>query len=123
MACGVEAARSFERADHGVPAHDLFARLDLGQEKSGEAGDADHGVEVGFGETGVEPVHPHPDPVVRNLRRVGAHAGARIRLLRERDGIFEIEDEGIRRQPDRLLQEFFAIGRDVEKAARKRHGL
>ena len=54
--------------------------------------------------------------------RVGAHAGARIRLLRRRHGILEIEDEGIRRQPDGLLQELFAIGRNVEKAARKRHG-
>ena len=95
----------------------------LGRKNPASTGDADHGVEVGFGETGVEPIHPHPDPVVRNLGRVGAHAGARIRLLREWDGIFEIEDEGIRWQPDRFLQEFFAIGRDVEKAARKRHGL
>ena len=85
-------------------------------------GDADHGIEVSFGETGVEPVHPHPDPVVRNLSRVGAHPGARIRLLRRRHGILEIEDEGIRRQPDGLLQKLFAICRNVEKAARKRHG-
>jgi hypothetical protein len=34
-----------------------------------------------------------------------------------------VEDEGVGRQPDRLLQKFLAIGRDVEKAARKRHGI
>src|SRR5262249_16246027 len=56
------------------------------------------------------------------FRRVCAHAGAGIGFLGGGHGILEVEDEGVRRQPDRLFQEFFAIGRDVEKAARKRHG-
>ena len=89
----LDSARPFERADHAVPARHLLAGLHLGQEKPGETIAADYGVEVGFGETGVEPVHPDPDPVAGDLGRVGAHAGARIRLLRKRHGIFEIEDE------------------------------
>ena len=118
----LDSARPFERANHAVPARHLLAGLHLGQEKPGETSAADYGVEVSFGETGVEPVHPDPDPVAGDLGCVGAHAGACIRLLRKRHGIFEIEDEGVRRQPDRFIQEFFAIGRNVEKAARKRHG-
>src|SRR5262249_50650271 len=47
---------------------------------------------------------------------------AGIGLLGGGHGILEIEDERVSRQPNRLVQEFFAIGRDVEKAARKRHG-
>src|SRR5262249_42757708 len=63
----------------------------------------------------------HPDAIVGNLRRIGAHAGAGILLLRRRHRILEIEDESVGWQPDRLLQEFVPVGGNVEKAARQRH--
>jgi hypothetical protein len=116
-------ALGFERADHRVPARDLVAALDLGEENPGDSGHADDGVEVPLGQSGIEAVDAYPDAVVRDPRPVCPYAGAGIGLLGGRHGIFQVEDEGVRRQADRLLQEFLAVGRDIEEAARKRHGV
>src|SRR5262249_20576012 len=116
-----DAALAFEHADHRVPAPDLVRPFDLGQKKPREPGDADHRVEIVGGEACLEPVHAYPNPSARDLRRVFAYAGARIGLFRRRYRVLKIEDEGIRRQPDRLLQEFLTIGRNVDEAARERH--
>jgi hypothetical protein len=119
---GSKPARFFQRRDHLVPADHFFARLDLGQEHTDDALDADHGVEVGLGHAGFEAVGADPDALACNLRRIGLHACARVVLLGHRHGIFEIEDEGVGGKAERLFEKLLAIGGNVEKAAGKRHG-
>ena len=109
------------RADGGIPAQHVFTRLDLRQENPGNAFDADHRVEIGLGQAGLEPVDAHPDPLAAELRRILLNSGPGVRLLGHRHRVLEIEQERVRRQPQRLVEKLLAIGRHVEEAAGQGH--
>jgi hypothetical protein len=85
----------------------------LGDHHAGDRQLCDH-LEVG----GVTRVDANVNRLAAPLREQRGEVRARCRLRAGRDAVLEVDDDGVRRRGDRLLDAIGAIGRNVEPGER-----